>query len=208
MDDNHFILIGDITDIPPHNHQEYLKILKTLISSCSHKYKSSLHSPYSLTIDHEFMGIPSSLKTAIDSLFYFEETMKDWNILFSLSYVVHLGEISTSLNKKTSIRLMGQGISQAREMLITKKRSHPRILFHIRPKKLCEQLNRLFMVLDSLISGWNQKDYPLISEMLKNENNEEVAIKYRKNRSQIWKRRKTLKISEYKALKQVILEMV
>jgi hypothetical protein len=44
--------------------------------------------------------------------------------------------------------------------------------------------------------------------MLQNENNEEVAIKHKKNRSQIWKRRKTLLITEYKALKQVILGII
>lgn len=194
--------------VPPEKSQDYLKILKTLTSSCSSEHKSQLLSPYSITINHEFLGIPSSLKTSLQSIFYLEENILDWNIPFQLSYVVLHGEISSPISKKTSIRLMGEGISKARETLEKKKRTHPRILFNIEPKKLNEQLNRLFMVIDSIISGWNISDFSLISDMIKNDNNEEVAVKYRKNRSQVWKRRKTLKISEYKALKQVLLDLV
>jgi len=204
----HLILLGKIPSVPSDSFQEYHKILKTLTSSCSHQFQSHLLFPYSVTIDHEFLGIPSSLKSTIDSLFYLEETVIDWNVPFKISYVIRSGNISTKLSKKTSVHLMGEGISDARTELNTKKSTHPRILFHIKLENLSEQLNRLFMVLDSIESGWNQKDFPLISDMLQNENNEEVAIKQKKNRSQIWKRRKTLLITEYKALKQVILGII
>lgn len=208
MNSDYLIFISHIPFVSSEKSQEYLKILKTLISSCSKNYRSHLLSPYSITINHEFLGIPSSTKTALLSVFYLEESIIEWNIPFQLSYVLLHGEISSSISKKTSLRLMGEGISKARETLEKKKGTQPRILFQIKPQKLSAQFNRLFLVLDSLISGWNQKDFPLISDMLKNDNNEEVAIKYRKNRSQIWKRRKTLKISEYKALKQVILDLI
>ncbi|MFW6124303.1 MAG: SatD family protein [Acidobacteriota bacterium] len=208
MNSDYLLFISRIPFVSSEKSKEYLKILKTLVSSCSKNYQSHLLSPYSITINHEFLGIPSSTKTALLSIFYLEEKILEWNIPFQLSYVLLHGEISSSISKKTSLRLMGEGISKARETLEKKKGTQPRILFHIKPQKLSAQFNRLFMVLDSLISGWNQKDFSLISDMLKNENNEEVAIKYRKNRSQIWKRRKTLKISEYKALKHVILELI
>jgi len=202
------ILIGNIPGIPSDSFQEYHKILKTLTASCSHQFQSSLLSPYSVTIDHDFLGIPSNLKTCIASLFYFEETIIDWNIPFKISSIIRHGKISSRLNKKTSVHLTGEGILQARKELYSKRSTDPRILFHIKPESLSEQLNRLFMVLDSISSRWNQKDFSLISDMLKNESNEEVAIKHRKNRSQIWKRRKTLLISEYKSLKKVILGII
>ena len=204
----HLILLGKISNVPSDSFQEYHKILKTLTSSCSHQFQPHLLSPYSVTIDHEFLGIPSSLKSTIDSLLYFEETSLDWSVPFKISSIIRHGKISSKLSKKTSIHLRGEGISEARKELISKKSTDPRILFHIKPESLSEQLNRLFMVLDSIESGWNQKDFPLISDMLQNENNEEVAIKHKKNRSQIWKRRKTLLITEYKALKQVILGII
>ncbi len=201
---DHLIFMVNIRSVPPGTSQEYHKILKTLISSCSHQFKSHLLSPYSITIGHEFLGIPSNLKSAIDSLLYFEETSLDWSVPFKISYIIRHGKISSKLSKKTSIHLRGEGISEARKELLSKKSTDPRILFHIKPESLSEQLNRLFMVLDSITSRWNPKDFPLISDMLQNENNEEVAVKHRKNRSQIWKRRKSLLISEYKALKQII----
>jgi len=207
MNNEYLIFISHIPFVSSEKSQEYLNILKTLTSSCTNEYKSKLLSPYTITINHEFLGIPSSIKTALQSLFYLEEHIVDWNLPFSLSYVILYGTISSSVSKKTSLRLMGEGISKARETLEKKKRTQPRILFQIKPQKLSSQLNRLFMVLDSFIDSWNPKDFSLISDMLKNENNEEVAVKHRKNRSQIWKRRKSLKISEYQALKQVILDL-
>jgi len=204
----HLILLGKIPIDPSDSFHRCHKILKTLTSSCSHQFKSHLFSPYSVTIDHEFLGIPSSLKSTLDSLFYFEETAIEWNVPFKISYIIRHGKISSGLSKKTSIHLIGKGLSESRKELASKKSTDPRILFHIKPKHLSEQLNRLFIVLDSISSRWNQKDFPLASDMIQNENNEEVAVKHKKNRSQIWKRRKTLLISEYKALKQVTLEMI
>ncbi|MBD3413654.1 MAG: hypothetical protein GF421_04380 [Candidatus Aminicenantes bacterium] len=207
MNEAHLIMIGQIPQVPPQYFEEYQNVLKTLTSSCSKKLRSDLLSPFSVTIDHEFLGVPSSLQACIHSVFCLEETIVEWNVAFDLSYVILNGAISTPIQKKTSSQLMGEGVSQARKALNQKKSSHNRILFYLQPEHLCDQLNNLFMVLDSISSSWNQKDFPLISDMLQTENNEEVAIKHRKNRSQIWKRRKTLQISEYKALKHVLLNL-
>ena len=202
------IFLGNIPSAPSDSCHGYHKILKTLASSCSHRFQSHLLSPYSVIKGHELLGIPSSLKSTLDSLFYLEETIIEWNVPFKISYVIRHGKISSKLSKKTSVHLTGEGISEARKELSSKKSTDPRILFRINPESLSGQLNKLFMVLDSILSRWNHKDYPLISDMLQNENNEEVAVKHKKNRSQIWKRRKTLLISEYKALKQVILKII
>jgi hypothetical protein len=44
--------------------------------------------------------------------------------------------------------------------------------------------------------------------MLSDQNNEEVAAKHGKNRSQIWKRRKYLLIEEYRLTKAVVLDLI
>ncbi len=201
------VLTGKVPQISLDKSQEYLKILKTLALSCSNRFKSQLLSPYSVIIDHEFLGIPSTIETCLKSLFYFEETLLNWNYSFKISYIILQGSVSQPVIKKTSAQLMGEGITQAREMLNKKKSIHPRVFFCIQPEHLSSQLNKLFLVIDSIVSKWNQRDFSLISDMLKNENNEEVSIKHRKNRSQIWKRRKNLQIIEYKALKEVILSL-
>ncbi|MGM0466513.1 MAG: hypothetical protein ACQERH_08780, partial [Acidobacteriota bacterium] len=85
MNSDHLIFISHIPFVSSEKSQEYLKILKTLISSCSKNYRSHLLSPYSITINHEFLGIPSSTKTALLSVFYLEESIIEWNIPFQLS---------------------------------------------------------------------------------------------------------------------------
>jgi hypothetical protein len=44
--------------------------------------------------------------------------------------------------------------------------------------------------------------------MLASTNNEEVAAKHAKNRSQIWKKRKHLLVEEYRAAKAVIFDLI
>jgi hypothetical protein len=76
--------------------------------------------------------------------------------------------------------------------LIDKRRGQPRFSFDLCDKRLAEKLTRLCRVIDGLTERWDRQDYSLISHMLSDQNNEEVAAKHGKNRSQIWKRRKHL----------------
>ncbi len=89
-----------------------------------------------------------------------------------------------------------------------KRRGQPRFQFDLPDKGLAENLTRLCRVIDGLIDRWDRRDFPLISDMLSEQNDEEVAGKHGKNRSQIWKRRKHLLIEEYKLTKAVVFDLI
>lgn len=72
---------------------------------------------------------------------------------------------------------------------------------------MTKELNRLFLVIDGLIARWAPDDGTLILDMIANTNNVEVGKKHGKNRTQIWKRRKHLLIEEFRALKEVVLDL-
>jgi hypothetical protein len=65
----------------------------------------------------------------------------------------------------------------------------------------------MFLAIDGIVERWNIEDSRLILDLISNTNNNKIGIKYDKNRSQIWKRRKHLLIEEYRALKEAILEL-
>ncbi|MDR4503302.1 MAG: SatD family protein [Candidatus Scalindua sp.] len=206
--ENYYILMADVVASRRHRGNTLSRDLKQLVASCTTNLASGILSPYTVTLGDEFQGVAKSLHSALESIFYFEETTLKENIRFKLRYVLHYGRIETRLNRKIAHGMMGTGLTRTRELLNQKRRGSPRFLFELANNMLSNQLNRLFRVFDSLITGWREKDYLLISDMLENDNNEEVGARHEKNRSQIWKRRKHLRIEEYKILKEVVFDLI
>ena len=206
--ENYYILMADIIASRKQRSNILSRDLKNLVASCKTNLASGILSPYTITLGDEFQGVAKSLRSALESIYYFEETALKEKIHFKLRYVLHYGKIETRLNRKIAHGMMGAGLTRARELLNQKQRGRPRFLFDLANNMLTKQLNRIFSVFDSLIAEWREKDYPLISDMLINDSNEEVGAKHEKNRSQIWKRRKHLRIDEYKILKEVVFDLI
>jgi hypothetical protein len=70
------------------------------------------------------------------------------------------------------------------------------------------QLTGVFAMLETLTSHWRQKDFELIASMIEHPDDDgRVGEIHGKNRSQIWKRRKTLRIDDYFTLKGLATEI-
>jgi len=203
----HFIVMGDVIESRKQNATRLRGQLKDLLKACNRDLQSAILSPYTTTLGDEFQGIAKSLRGAVECIFYLEETGIERKNPFGIRYVVHHGEIQTPINREIAYEMMGPGLTKARALLTDKRRGQPRFCFDLPDKRLAENLTRLFGVIDGLTSRWNRKDFPLIAGMLSDTNNEEVAKKYHKNRSQIWKRRRHLLIEEYRMAKSVILDL-
>jgi hypothetical protein len=104
--------------------------------------------------------------------------------------------------------MRGKGLTEAREKLTAKKRDRRRFNFSLEIKEQSEQLNRLFEVLDSITEKWKLDDFALILDMIHNDNDQEVGEKHGKDRSQIYRRRKTLLVNEYNLLKESIITTI
>jgi len=196
--------MGDVVSSKDYDSQMLQKQLKTLTDNCNELLEQHLLSPYTITLGDEFQGIPASLSASIQTLFLFEEECLRQSVDFKLHYVIHFGVIDTAINPDIAYEMMGPGLTKARELLSSKKRDRKRFQFLLKDDIETLQLNRLFEVLDSIIRSWKKDDFPLILDMINNENNAEVGELHDKNRDQIWKRRKTLMIHEYNLLKDTI----
>ena len=198
------IFMGDVVNSSDYDGEVLSKGLKELVESANKKFGKAILSPLTITLGDEFQGILSSVSTGIDLLFHLEEELLRTEPDFKLHYVLLLGEIETEINPDIAYEMMGKGLTEARKMLSSKKRNRKRFRFKLQNKEQTEQLSRIFEVLDTIILNWKKEDYPLILDMINNDNNSEVGELHDKNRDQIWKRRKTLMINEYNLLKDFI----
>ena len=203
----HYILMGDII----RSHTYDARILRhefiELVSSCNQEFERSILSPYTVTLGDEFQGVSRSLRSLLNSIFYLEETALQRKLQFRMRFVAVHGLIDTPINKLKAHSMMGTGLTRARMILTDKRRGTPRFRFELTDGNMTKHLTRLFLVIDGLILRWKPDEGPLLLEMVNNTNNEDVGIKYKKNRTQIWKRRKHLFIDEYRALKETILDL-
>ncbi len=186
----------------PRLRQEFMR----LVSSCNESLEEGILSPYTVTLGDEFQGVARSLRSLLETVFYLEETSFQQGLKFKIRYVGLQGEIDTPINRMKAHGMMGHGLTRARELLLKKGRGKARFRFELSDLRVSRQLNRLFLVIDGIVGRWESKDGPLISDMIANSNNIEVGEKHKKNRTQIWKRRKHLLIEEFRALKDAALD--
>jgi hypothetical protein len=203
----HYILMGDVTGSRKLEAVDLHNKLQTLLSACNVRLADSILSPYTTTLGDEFQGIATSLPATLDAIFYLEDMRMQIGCNFEIRYVVHYGEIETPINREVAYGMLGAGLTHARELLTEKRRSRSRFQFDLEETALSENLNRIFKAMQGMSKRWSPPNYPLVLEMLSTHNNEEVASKFNKNKSQIWKRRKNLLVEEYKLLRKVALSL-
>lgn len=198
------ILMGDVVSS---SNYEAIKLgidLKQLVDAANEKFKNHILSPLTITLGDDFQTVLDSIHTGIEIIFFIEEECLKQKLDFKLHYVFHTGSINTKINPDIAYEMLGEGLTRARKLLSIKKRERKRFKIEIESTIHSEQINRLFEVMDTFIMNWKKEDYPLILDMIQNDNNSEVGEKHNKNRDQIWKRRNTLMIKEYNLIKEII----
>ena len=203
----YFILMGDVVGSGKLNSQNLHRELRTILSDCNHDLKSEILSPYTTTLGDEFQGIANSLCSIVRSIFRLEYLRMKYQYIFTFRYVAHYGEIETEINREIAYEMMGPGLTRARGLLNEKGRGRKRFLFDIPDHTLGTVLTRLGEVIAGISDRWDRKDYPLILDMLAEQNNEKVAKKYGKDRSQIWRRRNSLLVEEYRDIRGVMIDL-
>jgi len=206
QNNTYYILMGDVVGSSDYEQGTLGKDLKELVQSANDDLGKITLSPYTVTLGDEFQGVTQSLASGVETLLYFEEQRLAKKLDFRLHYVLHFGNIDTEINPDTSYGMLGEGLTTARKILTAKKRDRKRFRISLPENGRTEQLNRLFEVIEGITDRWKKNDFPLILDMIRNNNDEEVGKKHKKDRSQIYRRRKTLLITEYTLLKQSVMQ--
>ena len=204
---NHTVLMADIIASRKKPGKQLIREFKELTLLANKKLKSSLRSPLTITLGDEFQAVAQSVKDAVKVILFLEEHIIHLNLQFKLRYVLHVGTIETAINKKTAHGMLGSGLTNARENLLSLKKEKERFLIKTKNRRSEYQLNRAFFLYQDIIDEWNHKDYVLLSEFLNTKDYKEIAELLGMNTSTAWRRRRSLKIPQYIALKELILSL-
>lgn len=169
-------------------------------------HRIKIRSPLTVTLGDEFQGVVFNLKAAMSLLFAAEELRLETAASFQLRYVIYEGEIDTPVNPEHAHGMLGCGLTAARAALAEKGRGRPHISVHLNDGRLATALNSIFRVLWTLLEDWRAKDYLLIADMI-SFSNACIAEKRRIHPSQILRRRRTLRITDYIDLREAVLNL-
>ncbi len=185
-----------------------INIFKKLTEEANKTFKNNLLSPLTITLGDEFQGIPASLKDSILIIIWFEEAIAKNGLDIKLRYVLNYGSVDTEINPKIAHAMLGEGLTEARNILVGLKKNKS-TRFHFRLKKPTDHslATNCFILFQNIVDEWKQEDAPLLSNFLEGMNYKDVAGLRSKNISLMWKRNKSLKIEPYNAIKAIIHQL-
>jgi hypothetical protein len=202
---DHIILMADIINSQKTDQKLLMHHFQKVTNETNLSKKKYLLSPLTITLGDEFQGIIENLESALQIIFHLEEKIIQEHYGFQLRYVVFEGEIDTPINKDIAYGMLGDGLTNAREALVKIKNTSERYFISLRNKNISEAVNKSMLIYQSITDDWKvDKDYELITSFIHHRDYKAVAEDQKKTRSQIWKRKKNLKIEEYFAIKEVV----
>ena len=200
--------MADIVNSSETNAYYLMRDFKEFSFRINNKFRDDFLSPITITLGDEFQSIIRTLRSGIDIIISFEEAIIKDQKNFKLRYILNYGDIDTPINRDAAYGMLGPGFIQARKLLSELKDTRDRYLFQLANPVLSEKLNLIFRLYQMIIDGWQNKDYGLIGEFLADRDYKTVAEKLNKDRSLIWRREKSLKISEYFTAKNLIYKEI
>ena len=198
--------MADVVKSRDHEPVAMMQAFHRLVNELNDSFSCRLFSPVTITLGDEFQGVPDGFSTACEMILWLEEQRIERSLTFALRYVLHEGDIATPLNPELAWGMMGQGLTDAREMLQEAKRRDLPVRVSIGHPVAGQILEEAFIVYRNLISGWDLKDdYHIAAAFLKFHDYKDVAAALGKSRSQIWKRERTLNMQSYFSIRNIIL---
>lgn len=200
------ILMADIVNSRTKSAAILMKNFKKMVKIINHFFENSIESPLTITMGDEFQCVVKNTKNAIEIIFFIEEYLVTNKMPFRLRYVVNDGKIETKINTRRSYEMLGEGLTNARHDLNELKKSNSRFYFSVENHFICKIFNDCFKIYQNIIDDWSpERDYDIVTLFLEHKDYKKVAIVLNKDKSQIWKRSKSLQIESYFSSKEIVL---
>lgn len=202
----HFILMADVVRSRDQDPVSMMQAFRSLVEDVNGSFGCRLLSPLTITLGDEFQGVPDGFSTACEMILWMEEQRIQRSLTFRLRYVLHEGDIATPLNAERAWGMLGQGLTDARDLLKEAKKLDLAVNVSIGYPVVGQVLEEAFIVYRNITSRWDPvDDYPLAAAFLKQPDYKDVADALGKTRAQIWKRARTLEIRSYFSIRKIIL---
>lgn len=184
--------MGDVTASKKADALNLSEELALAVEQANFQFKTQILSPLTVTLGDEFQGVLSQADDYVDLLLWFTKRRLERRWPFELHFSMVQEEITTPINRDIAHGMIGPALTIARELLTRKDRDRPRYQFRVHPEPTSMALNKIFHTIESLEARWRRKDFELISQLMSGAGNTEIAQMRNVDRTQIWKRRKTL----------------
>jgi hypothetical protein len=201
------ILMADIVGSRKKDSKLMMKGFRELVAKISSGYRGSFLSPPTITLGDEFQSVVKSLSAGIEIIFEIEEIILERELDFKLRYVLYFGPIDTKINRKIAYGMLGEGLTETRQLLENNKIKRSRFFIKTAENELSEKLTLAFVMFQSILDGWSLKDRRIVKEFLFGDDYKKIAKRLKKDASLLWKRRKSLKIEEFQTIKKLITQL-
>lgn len=203
------ILMADVKDSGKKDPKILMANFKKLIAEVNTKQKEYIISPLTITLGDEFQCVAKKIVEATNLIFSIEELIIKKQFDFKLKYVVNYGVIDTKINKKIAYEMLGQGLTDARRYLNEIKKEDTRFLIQgCKKEELTHHANNALLIYQSIVDSWKPKDLKTVSAFLMYDDYKKVAAHIKTDISSAWRRKKSLKINEYLAIKEIITFLI
>jgi len=201
----YYVLMADVIDSRKLDQQKLMTEFKNIVRLLNSQQHLNILSPMTITLGDEFQGVVNDLQSAINIIIALEEMILSEELEFKLRYTLIQGQIDTEINNKIAYEMLGEGLTTARERLQELKNDKRRFYIGLKDKKLADAINNTFFAFQGIVDDWTRlNDIYIASRFIHNIDYKQIAIEVNKEKSVIWKRKKSLKIEEYLALKNVL----
>lgn len=214
----YYIFMADIIQSRSYQQKGLHAAFAETVAKANSLYKDGIISPLTITLGDEFQGIVSGVNTAVQLAFYLDQGLLGQEVraidesgrdYYDLRYSLYYGEIDTPINTEVAHSMLGNGLTSARELLEKVKNEDAKFYFGGLNPDLCKALNVAFRIYDSFYSDWkSQGTRMLVKDLLEIDDYKVVAERHGKDPSSVWRRRKSLKIQEYKDAKEMITRIL
>jgi len=201
----HIVLMADIVGSREQHSKELMNHFKKLVEETNDTFTDAISSPLTITLGDEFQAVVKSAAVATQIILFFEESLIHKQLHFKLRYVINEGNIDTLINTVRAYEMLGEGLTEARELLGKLKEGDSRFFVSLADKNVSTILNESFTIYQSIIEEWKvEKDYEIVSSFLTFKDYKKISAILKRNRSLIWKRERSLHLKSYYAVKKII----
>lgn len=201
----HYILMADIIESSSLDPKSTMQQFQSLVRKINKSFANQLLSPLTITLGDEFQGVAKDLISSVNIIIALEEKIINQRIPFKLRYALRYDQIGTPINKTIAHGMLGAGLTNTRQELSKMKKDQNRFSIFCKTRVASEILNESFIVYQEIIDRWDlEKDFELVDSFLKHKDYKIVANELGRDRSLIWRRKKTLDIVSYFAIRNVI----
>jgi hypothetical protein len=195
--------MGDIVKSRDKESKGLAETFRSLTRYINKKLKPEILSPLTVTLGDEFQGIVGSRDAGIRAIIEAEEWLLQKGEDIEVRFVLNFGQIDTEINRKIAHGMLGQGLTETRQILEELKSKEERYWIGGNGE-MDIKTTALFVIMQGITMDWKNEKRRIASLFLQLDDYKLVAKALDKEISLLWKREKSLKIKEYKLLKMLL----